>query len=215
MLPTTYSRTTRAKSFRAREKFLIALVFLTFCFVCFCGLFYLPEFGSNRVLNVYKQFQQAAPQMFIPAPPIDQPNHHHHQHRHNENPGAGRDTALDDDRAKLLAKIKVELGDLNLDRPETANSQGRLEESSLGTRGGGGGAGSDNSQKRAEEHSNLAVTVPAGQMQQHEKPNMPPMPIPNSDDSDVSTKERRNKVREVSVLNKRRGRRGSILLAHT
>lgn len=192
MLPTTYSRMTRAKSFRAREKFLIALVFLTFCFVCFCGLFYLPEFGSNRVLNVYKQFQQDAPRMFIPAPPIDQPNHHHH-HRHNEmNPGA----ALDDDRAKLLAKIKVELADLNLDRPETANNQRRLEDSSLG--------GGDDSPKPAVE----AITVPSGQAPQHEKPNMQSMPIPKSDDSDVSATERRNKVREVSVLKKRRRRRG-------
>lgn len=210
MLPTTYTRTgqTRSKSFRAREKFVIALVFLTFCFVCFCGIFLLPEFGSSRVLNVYKQFQRAGPEMFIPAPPIDQPNHHHHQHRHQgiEAPAAAG-SALDDeghvvDRAKLLAKIKEELGDLNLDRPETLASQRKLEESGLA----GGVGGRDRQGGGSDVDGGKAIVPPplpnhiGETKQQQEPPIMKPVPIPKSDDSDVSTTERRNKVREVSVL---------------
>lgn len=210
------------KSFRAREKFLIVLVFLTFCFVCFCGLFYLPEFGSGRVLNVYKQFQRAGPEMFIPAPPIEQPNHHHqNHHRHNggDLEGGGSDSVLDNeghvvDRAKLLAKIREELGDLNLDRPETAN-QRKLEDSSVSGGGGGlvgksvGGGRAvdvDDSGKVLQppnqiEESRREVVVPQQEQQQQQlqQPNMNPMTIPKSDDTDVDVTEKRNKVREVST----------------
>lgn len=187
------------KSFRAREKFLIVLVFLTFCFVCFCGLFYLPEFGSSRVLNVYQQLQRAGPEMFIPAPPIQQPNHHHHQQHNNRASGEVRDPLL-------MAKIKEELGDLNLDRPETAN-QRKLEDSSV--------SGNVNHNNRAKEEVDVEsagakVLLPPNQIeesrrevqqqqgQQMQQPRMNPVPIPKSDDSDVDVTEKRNKVKEVS-----------------
>ncbi|GAB0100369.1 mannosyl-oligosaccharide alpha-1,2-mannosidase IA-like [Sergentomyia squamirostris] len=112
MLP-TYSRSSNTqatsffsrKSFRTSEKLLIILVLLTFCFVCFCGFFFLPDnFSSNRVLHVYKQLQKA-PEIFIPAPPVAQQNFN------------DVDPHLMDDREKLLAKIQDELGDI-IDRPE-------------------------------------------------------------------------------------------------
>lgn len=201
MLP-TYSRVgqPRAKSFRGREKFLIALVFLTFCFVCFCGLFYLPEFGSSRVLNVYKQFQKAGPEMFIPAPPIDPPNHNH---RHSEKHSALGGPGHVGDREKLFEKIKNELGDLNLDRPETQANQRKLEDNDDG--GGGGGGGGEGGEQQDVDRAVVQPPIQVEdakqrvQQQQQEQPKMEPVPIPKSDDSNVPVTERRNKVREVSV----------------
>lgn len=93
------------RSFRTREKCLILLVFLTLGFVCFGGFFYLPDnFGAEKVLNVYKQFQRAGPEIFIPAPP------HAHGHHSGEDDPHG-------DKAKLQAKIQ-ELNDF-LEKPET------------------------------------------------------------------------------------------------
>uniref|UniRef100_A0A1L8DR25 alpha-1,2-Mannosidase n=1 Tax=Nyssomyia neivai TaxID=330878 RepID=A0A1L8DR25_9DIPT len=116
MLP-TYTRSTATqatsffsrKSFRNSEKLLILLVLLTFCFVCFCGFFFLPDnFSSNRVFNVYKQLQKAGPEIFIPAPPVAQQGFN----------GVDADPHLLDDRDRLQQKIQGELGDI-IDRPET------------------------------------------------------------------------------------------------
>nr|XP_036218176.1 mannosyl-oligosaccharide alpha-1,2-mannosidase IA-like [Bactrocera oleae] len=61
----------RKSNFHLREKFLIGLVLATLCLLCFGGIFLLPDnFGGERVLRVYKQFQKAGPEMFIPAPPL-------------------------------------------------------------------------------------------------------------------------------------------------
>lgn len=187
MLP-TYSRTGGGggggarKSFRGREKFLIALVFLTFCFVCFCGLFYLPEFSSNRVLNVVKQFQRAGPEMFIPAPPIDKPHSHGNSHHHHQQQPGG-------DRDKFMAKIKEELPDLNFDRPETLKKAEEEEKEDVAERG-------------VDNGDNGKVLQPPNQIeeqpQQQQPMNMNPVPIPGSEDQDVSVMEKRNKVREVS-----------------
>lgn len=216
MLPTYSSRNDRSlllftrKSFRAREKFLIVLVFLTFCFVCFCGLFYLPEFGSkNRVLDVYKQFQRAGPEMFIPAPPIDKPNHHHHhQHHGDDRPDNGIDAEGHIiDRAKLAAKIREELGDLNLDRPETQKSEREREQQEEHGRM----IADRNSQQQNKPEENI-VLAPPNQIEENKNVlqaggavggsglgDNHPVPIPHSDSSDISVTEKRNKVREVSV----------------
>lgn len=192
MLP-TYSRLSqpRTKSFRTREKLLIGLVLLTFV-VCFGGLFYLPDFKAGRVQNLYKQIQRAGPEMFIPAPPIDQPNHHHHRHGAG---GGGAGDGHDVDRAKLFAKIKEELGDLNLDRPETAANQRKLEDESE----------TEISKNPVPPPNQIEENVAPKKKhqsdrepQQQQHPNMGPVPIPKSEDTDVSVTEKRNKVREVS-----------------
>lgn len=117
MLP-TYSRINSSnsgsvrRSFRTREKCLIILVFLTLGFVCFGGFFYLPDnFGTDRVLKVYKQFQKAGPEIFIPAPP----------------PARSEDNAHFADRAKLNAKIQEELNDF-LEKPDTGKSSSSTQE---------------------------------------------------------------------------------------
>lgn len=121
MLP-TYSRinsnggSSVRRSFRTREKCLIILVFLTLGFVCFGGFFYLPDnFGTDRVLKVYKQFQKAGPEIFIPAPPPAR---------------SDEISAHIADRAKLNAKIQEELNDF-LEKPDTGKSSSTQEDAPM------------------------------------------------------------------------------------
>uniref|UniRef100_A0A182K4H5 Uncharacterized protein n=1 Tax=Anopheles christyi TaxID=43041 RepID=A0A182K4H5_9DIPT len=107
------------RSFRSREKCLILLVLSSFGFVCFGGFFFLPDnFSADRVLKAYKQFQRAGPEIFIPAPP----------------PAHGRtgeeDVHKQDDRVKLAEKIRKELPDDFLEKPDTGG---------VDDHGGGGG----------------------------------------------------------------------------
>ncbi|KAH8303121.1 hypothetical protein KR059_000601 [Drosophila kikkawai] len=101
----------RKSNFHSREKCLIGLVLVTLCFLCFGGIFLLPDnFGSDRVLRVYKHFQKAGPEIFIPAPPIE--GHGHAPHR-------SEDPHFIGDRQRLEQKIRAELGDI-LDEPPAA-----------------------------------------------------------------------------------------------
>ena len=63
--------------FRPKEKYLIFLVLITFLFVCFSAVFFLPdklvdEKGGhgNRVYRVYKGLQDAGRDFILPAPPV-------------------------------------------------------------------------------------------------------------------------------------------------
>ncbi|XP_050099816.1 mannosyl-oligosaccharide alpha-1,2-mannosidase IA isoform X1 [Anopheles aquasalis] len=95
------------RSFRSREKCLILLVLSTFGFVCLGGFFFLPDnFSADRVLKAYKQFQRAGPEIFIPPPP---PAAH----------GRDEDIHRVDDREKLQEKIRKELPDEFLEKPDT------------------------------------------------------------------------------------------------
>nr|XP_036676169.1 mannosyl-oligosaccharide alpha-1,2-mannosidase IA isoform X1 [Drosophila suzukii] len=99
----------RKSNFHSREKCLIGLVLVTLCFLCFGGIFLLPDnFGSDRVLRVYKHFQKAGPEIFIPAPPLAG----HAPHR-------SEDPHFIGDRQRLEQKIRAELGDM-LDEPPAA-----------------------------------------------------------------------------------------------
>ncbi|KAL9879152.1 mannosyl-oligosaccharide alpha-1,2-mannosidase IA-like isoform 1-T1 [Glossina fuscipes fuscipes] len=107
----------RKSNLHYREKCLIGLVLATLCLLCFAGIFLLPDnFGSERVLRVYKQFQKAGPEIFIPAPPLA-------MHGSKDN-----DPHFLDDRQKLEAKIKEELGEI-LDRPQLQQNQIANDES--------------------------------------------------------------------------------------
>uniref|UniRef100_A0A182P7X4 Uncharacterized protein n=1 Tax=Anopheles epiroticus TaxID=199890 RepID=A0A182P7X4_9DIPT len=110
------------RSFRSREKCLILLVLSTFGFVCFGGFFFLPDnFSADQVLKAYKQLKRAGPEIFIPAPP---PAHGR---------GAGEeDVHRQDDRVKLAEKIRKELPDDFLEKPDTGGGDDD---------GGGGGGG--------------------------------------------------------------------------
>ncbi|XP_052856077.1 mannosyl-oligosaccharide alpha-1,2-mannosidase IA isoform X2 [Drosophila gunungcola] len=99
----------RKSNFHSREKCLIGLVLVTLCFLCFGGIFLLPDnFGSDRVLRVYKHFQKAGPEIFIPAPPLAG----HAPHR-------SEDPHFIGDRQRLEQKIRAELGEI-LDEPLAA-----------------------------------------------------------------------------------------------
>uniref|UniRef100_A0A2M4BFT9 alpha-1,2-Mannosidase n=1 Tax=Anopheles marajoara TaxID=58244 RepID=A0A2M4BFT9_9DIPT len=117
----TASQLLGRRSFRSREKCLILLVLSTFGFVCLGGFFFLPDnFSADRVLKAYKQFQRAGPEIFIPPPP---PAAH----------GRDEDIHRVDDREKLQEKIRKELPDEFLEKPDVNVPGG----------GGGGGGGGE------------------------------------------------------------------------
>jgi hypothetical protein len=76
MLPTyqrfnTSSSSGKIRSFRASEKILIFLVFISFLVIVLFGFFLLPDFGgTNGVIQVYNKLKKTGPEIFIPAPPI-------------------------------------------------------------------------------------------------------------------------------------------------
>lgn len=167
------------RALRTREKFLILLLFATFTFVCFGGVFYLPDnfVATDKVREVYKKIQSAGPEIFIPAPPIAR------HHRHNVEPNGDANAESDDehilgDRNRLNAKIQGDTGDndhlekpqapveapvMNPPSPEIPNAQNPAE--------GVGVADAPDSQSR----------------------------LPNGEDADPVARERRNKVREVKI----------------
>lgn len=106
MLPTyqrfNTSSSGKIRSFRASEKILIFLVFISFLVIVLFGFFLLPDFGSNGVIQVYNKFKKAGPEIFIPAPPIAEKN---------------RDSN-DFDRIRLQEKIRSELDPELLEKPE-------------------------------------------------------------------------------------------------
>uniref|UniRef100_A0A1I8MT10 Uncharacterized protein n=2 Tax=Musca domestica TaxID=7370 RepID=A0A1I8MT10_MUSDO len=202
----------RKSNFHNREKCLIGLVLATLCFLCFGGIFLLPDnFGGDRVLRVYKQFQKAGPEIFIPAPPLA-------KHAPKD-----QDPHFMNDRQKLQAKIKEELGEI-MDKPQLQkdnamdNSEDAGDDADNGSPqqfddtapgGGGGGAGDEqgaappvNGQSKKSRNSNnnnnddiAAVldnnNLPLGNVNLQ-------MPLGGHADGDVSVEEKRQKVKEVS-----------------
>lgn len=74
MLPTyqrfNASSSGKIRSFRASERILIFLVFISFLIIVLFGFFLLPDFGGTNVIQAYKNFKKTGPEIFIPAPPI-------------------------------------------------------------------------------------------------------------------------------------------------
>ncbi|KAG5683521.1 hypothetical protein PVAND_012795 [Polypedilum vanderplanki] len=107
MLPTyqrfTNSGSGKIRSFRASERILILLVFISFLIIVLFGFFLLPDFGGTSGLsNAYKNLKIRGPEIFIPAPPIEK----------------SRDT-FDLDKIRLEQKINSELNDIDLlEKPE-------------------------------------------------------------------------------------------------
>ncbi|XP_070508173.1 mannosyl-oligosaccharide alpha-1,2-mannosidase IA isoform X1 [Chironomus tepperi] len=106
MLPTyqrfNASSSGKIRSFRASERILIFLVFISFLIIVLFGFFLLPDFGGTNVIQAYNKFKKAGPEIFIPAPPIDK----------------NRDI-FDLDKIRLDQKIKSELNDVDLlEKPE-------------------------------------------------------------------------------------------------
>lgn len=106
MLPTyqrfNASSSGKIRSFRASEKILIFLVFVSFLVIVLFGFFLLPDFGgTNGVIQAYNKFKKTGPEIFIPAPPIDR----------------NRD-ASDFDKLRLQEKIRSELDVDILEKPQ-------------------------------------------------------------------------------------------------
>lgn len=111
------------RSFRLREKYLIASVLLTFGIVWLGALFYLPEFKNSNsvndsVYNVYKRIQKAGPELLMP-PPLAQNDVGDFPIvgivRHGEE---GDDPHIVEDRNRLKAKIDEDMGMKVLERPQ-------------------------------------------------------------------------------------------------
>lgn len=109
--PVPFSRRTRRNS----ELCLVALVFISLTIICFGAVFYLPEFKATyggTINNVYKQIQNAGPELLLPA---------HGNSRHDgvlEDPHAAWDKQI------LSAKIDEDYSDKRkvLERPDTGNT---------------------------------------------------------------------------------------------
>lgn len=185
------------RSFRAREKHLILLVFLTFGVVCFGGFFFLPEFAGsgtvNSVFKVYKHMQKAGPDLLIPAPPhgdgINEITNKIGLVRHDfiKHP----DPHQIEDKAKLLAKIEQDLEmdkkhQKVLERPDLNLNNLMSISSSMKT---------EVQQKSIDvgklETVETIVTVPPADTSRY------PI-ISGGEDQDPVARKRRNKVKEVS-----------------
>lgn len=188
----------RKSNFHSREKCLIGLVLATLCLLCFGGIFLLPDnFGGERVLRVYKQFQKAGPEIFIPAPPLA-------AHAPKD-----LDPHFMNDRVKLQAKIKEELGEI-MDKPQ-------LQQDTLDS--GAGDEGEQDSPQQFDEAGMQQgaappVNKPAKANDNNRSPddvavldnnNLPignvnlQMPLGGHIDPDPTAEERRLKVKEVCV----------------
>lgn len=192
----------RKSNFHSREKCLIGLVLATLCLLCFGGIFLLPDnFGGERVLRVYKQFQKAGPEIFIPAPPLA-------AHASKEH-----DPHFMNDRVKLQAKIKEELGEI-MDKPqiqkdnldseaEAGENDSPQQFDGTGNQQGAAPPLNNNNNhhlKNQNEHNNSPDDVAA-----LDNNNLPlgnvnlQMPLGGHADSDPSVEDKRLKVKEVSL----------------
>lgn len=192
MLP-TYTRTSTSsvrRALRAREKFLILLLFATLAFVCFGGLFYLPDnfVNTDRVKEVYKKIQSAGPEIFIPAPPL---SGYHHQH--GIDGGNSNDIQMDgekhilDDKNRLHAKIQgdfaaaVAEGD-HLEKPQPKS------------------LANDSPLMSPLAPEKREVENPVDGAGVADAPDLQLSGLPSGQDPDAVAVERRNKIREVSFF---------------
>ncbi|XP_059224299.1 mannosyl-oligosaccharide alpha-1,2-mannosidase IA isoform X2 [Stomoxys calcitrans] len=205
----------RKSNFHNREKCLIGLVLATLCFLCFGGIFLLPDnFGGDKVLRVYKQFQKAGPEIFIPAPPLA------------GHAAKDQDPHFMNDKQKLQAKIKEELGEI-LDKPQL--QQDTVDSEDVADVGGDNGSPQQFDDTAAGGEQGAAPPVNAKQNHHHyndnvnnnnnhknnvngspddvaalDTNNLPlgnvhlQMPLGGHADGDASVEDKRLKVKEVS-----------------
>lgn len=178
--PTSLNR----RTVRSKEKILILLLFVTLAFICFGGVFYLPDnFGaSDKVIQAYKRLQNAGPEIFIPAPPVAE-SFHGHGHEAELPDRNERESGLHaNDRSRLQAKINDDAASADhLEKPQNNRPE-------------------PNAQAAPETSSNQQQ--PLNQSDVDNVGNAPELQatIPSGDDVDSVTRERRNKVREVRIV---------------
>lgn len=209
MLP-TYNRmgpstASVRRSLRTREKFLILLLFATLTFVCFGGVFYLPDnfVPSDKVRQVYKQIQSAGPEIFIPAPPVARPHHHQQPQQHHNQQINNVDNSIDEpnesekrilhDRNRLHAKIQGDWAAMaaegdHLEKPQGAKPQTQPQQPPI------------DAPDTAPEKRQVDNNRPGGGADGAGVAEAPEIQfnLPNGEDSDPVARQRRNKIREVS-----------------
>lgn len=189
MLP-TYTRlgTTTSinrRALRAREKFLILLLCATLAFVCFGGVFYLPDnFGAT---DIFKKVQIAGPEIFIPAPPVISKPLHQHGIEKSESEQKENDDAkhILDDRNRLQQKIRDEWA-------AGVNEGDHLEKPQAKT----GGTNSNDAPIMKEPSLDQNALNQGDELGVGNAPDLQTN-LPNGEDSDPVARERRNKIREV------------------
>lgn len=142
------------------------------------------NFGTDRVLKVYKQLQKHGPEIFIPAPPVM----HAHGGPISEHHSSGEllPRRAIGDRAKLNAKIEEEMGRDILEKPDTFDNKD------------GGDAPVMNAPSVDQQDTDSAVGK-APFVVEDASPAM--LTVVNGEDSDPTVRQQRNKVKEVSPLN--------------
>lgn len=225
ILTSTPATSILRRLFRSREKCLIALVFVTLVFVCFGGVFYLPDdFGAGeRVRNVYKHLQKAGPEMFIPAPPLmGHSGGAEALHGEAAAAGAGAGGAAGnagvleapylrraiDDRAKLNAKIEEEMGRIGiLEKPDGLGDEAPLMNAPAAAAAAAvepatlAGGSRQQQQKLAlqqqlqQQQHAVGAAPEAAAAAAHET--SPATGFVNGEDRDPRAREQRNKVKEV------------------
>lgn len=198
------------RALRAREKFLILLLFASLAFVCFGGIFYLPDnfVATDKVREVYKKFQNAGPEIFIPAPPLS-----HHRHDTSGATANGDDRHIVD-RDRLNAKIQGEWADGAdiLEKPEPKTSSNEAPVMNAPSPEKPNAIAGDTANGVDDNHVNVNGNAVVA---------APPIPavksvsttgvvsltgssymnsLPSGEDSDPVTRERRNKIKEVCTI---------------
>lgn len=185
------------RALRTREKFLLLLLLGSLAFVCFGGIFYLPDsfVATDKVREVYKKFQNAGPEIFIPAPPVARHRHGGDSSGHGH--GSAGASADDDrhilgDRDRLNAKIQGEwaAGSDILEKPEPKTSSNEApvmnppspEYAAHPVAGGGVAVAAPPAASRDSTTGSAANYMHA---------------LPSGEDADPVARERRNKVKEV------------------
>ncbi|XP_018575505.1 mannosyl-oligosaccharide alpha-1,2-mannosidase IA-like [Anoplophora glabripennis] len=185
-MPVPFSR----RSFRPREKYVIFLVFVTFGLVCFGTFFFLPEFRTGgtaeSVYKVYDQIKRAAPELLIPPPPhLEDSRESPKLIRHEEDFRV--DPHVIGDREKLKAKIDQD-GELKvLERPDMGFQR------------------TSSTARQPIVANQVDENVGAEDLGGPEIVTVPPAPSDHfpltigGEDKDSTARERRDKVKEVSV----------------
>lgn len=188
------------RALRTREKFLILLLLATLTFVCFGGVFYLPDnfVPSDKVRQVYKKIQNAGPEIFIPAPPVARPHHQHGIDTANaiDEQGDG-DNHIMHDRNRLHAKINGDWAAIaaegdHLEKPQEKKQQQPTQEKQQPPIDAPLTSQDVGPEKRQVENPKMndgAGVAEAPEIQFN---------LPNGEDPDPEIQKRRNKVREVS-----------------
>lgn len=191
---------TLRRIFRSREKVLILLVCLTFLFICVGPIFFLPDLRGglstrvDHVYKVYKQMQKAGPELILPPPPPQSGEDGGAIRKHEgiyHNVVEHNDIHLSDDKQRLMEKIN---NDEELRNMRVIEKPVVLTVSSTASNNANKIVGQVDESIKLEkidgedERRGEVVKSSSGPV------------VQGGEDADPIARERRNKVKEVSLL---------------